>query len=212
MENWLQITEKKIRLSICTKYLKGDVKITCPGQRAEILAMTQYLRSRVFPNAGIDQNVIDNPLDYSQALLNSQLQIIEHMRDLLRVDLRTSLGKSYRRSNQIPMLFLRYKLSTVFALELWFCTIGSRFVRACQNEVDYIWHSLATSRPLLLEAITTLRHAEPASTGLPAITRQADLGCLSTEDWLSLCDNSPDSYLKPVCDHYLGDDHENFPL
>lgn len=194
MFSWLMKKEKNARVAMCTKEVKWELESLDRTQRAEILALAHYLRCEILQNAGIEQTVLDNPLEYTREYLTRQFETMEQIRDLARKELRISRRIMRRSGDSLPEFSVKHIHNILSALELWMCTVGAGIVPEKQHEVGYIWCVLAGSQDCLEQAISSIRSVETRTAHLTGAARDGMFGRISNDEWLRLCNFVPSAF------------------
>lgn len=194
MFSWLVKKEKNARIAMCTNEVKWEIEALDRQQRAEILALAQYLRFEILQSAGIGQNVLDNPLEYTRESLTRHFETMERIRDLTRKELRVTRKDVCRSGNTLPDLSAKYIQNILSALELWMCTVGAGIMPDKKQDVDYIWCVMAASQDCLEQAISSIRKVEAQTASLTGVPRDGMFGRISNDEWLRLCNFMPSAF------------------
>ena len=196
MFSWLVKKEKNARIAMCTKEVKWEIEALDRQERAEILALAQYLRFEILQSAGIEQTVLDNPLGYTRESLTRHFETMERIRDLARKELRVSRRVMRRSGDTLPDFSVKHIQNILSALELWMCTVGAGIVPDKKHEVDYIWCVMAGSQDCLEQAISSMRKVESQASSLSGVPHDGMFGRISNDEWLRLCNFMPSAFRR----------------
>lgn len=196
MFSWLVKKEKNARIAMCTKEVKWELEALDRHERAEILALAQYLRFEILQSAGIEHTVLDNPLEYTRESLTRHFETMERIRDLARKELRITSRDTRRSGDTLPGFSIKHIQNILSALELWMCTVGAGIVPNKKEEVDYIWCVMAGSQDCLEQAISSIREVEAQTASLSGVPRDDMFGRISNDEWLRLCNFMPSAFCR----------------
>lgn len=210
MQSWLYNIEKKILVSICIKDLKLDLEAASHRQRAEVLALAQHLRCEVLEQIGIDQDVLDNPLEFNRARLIQQFEMMERIWDQARHHLRIAIKNLHHDGRRLPGISLQHVQNTLCALELWMCTLGAGFVADKRHEVGHIWQILEASQGSLEQAISSMRQVEVHTVNLTGIPRAGMFHRIDTDEWLKRCNFIPSAFAHRPINQSINSNSEKF--
>lgn len=209
MQDWLNILDKKIRISICITDLKQDLDDADPTQRAEILALAQYLRSEILEPAGIWHACFEFPLDCDHGTITRHLEQVARTRNRIRESLRNSARSLQNARSDKIETSLRQSQNLICALELWYCTIGARLVPEKQKLVAEVWEQLVDSRVYLHHAIHAAYKGAVLTEQLAGITVDRNPIRISENEWLRNCDFFPTGFnLRMRCYASVSQAHE----
>jgi len=188
MASWLTRKGQDSRVYMCLKELRWDVEQSSEIRRAQILAISAFVRVNILAEYPDDlSGILDRPLDFSRDRLMELYELLEDFRNANTVQLNQTQKNMRRFGMNLPQFAADHAAISGRALEVWMATIGAGVLPKRRDEAREVWKLLGAARPFLDDAIEAIRSTEKQTAELTGEPSAGFSNLYTTAEWEELC-------------------------